>query len=266
MTLYHYHGGAGTQRIGDVDDYRRFTSSYVTYSDDFNTVIDGIYDFDSGAENVTVNYYYGNNFLTGIQAQSASANTYVTGDFPFSWSGLNQASATLTELAFDSLMYSTDDIVDGSSEGGSLKAWTHAADDQIRLHTGTENYVDAGVGNDYIQNWTWYANGQYVGGSGKDRFSVASGIVYGGTGADTFQIVPVYTDVNGVHGPGVGQGDFVYAYVKDFEVGVDRVVGSGLPIISRVNSSGIWLGAEGAEYSMLIKDVFDVNSLNLSLT
>ena len=265
MTLYHYHGGTGTQRIGDVDDYRRFTSSYVTYSDDFNTVIDGIYDFDSGAENVTVNYYYGNDILTGLQAQSASTNTYVTGDFPFSWSGLNQASATLTELAFDSLMYSTDDIVDGSSEGGSLKAWTHAADDQIRLHTGTENYVDAGVGNDYIQNWSWYAKGVYSGGTGNDLFSVASGDIYGDSGADTFQIVPIYIDVNGINGP--SEGDYGhYAKVKDFEIGVDSVVGSGLPIETYIGQDGIWLNAQGAKWSMLVEGVFDVAMLNLSIS
>ena len=266
MTLNHYHGGTGTQRLGDIDDNWRFTNAFVRYSDDYNTAADGTYLFDSGSEDVTVNYYYYDNKISGIQMVSATNNSYITGDFPFTWTGFNEAGSVLNELGMDALLYSTDDIVDGSSDGGSLKAWTHAADDQVRLHTGTDNYVDAGDGNDYIQNWTWYANGQYVGGSGKDRFSVANGIVYGGTGADTFQIVPIYTDQDGVNGPAAGQGSLVYAYVMDFEVGVDNVAGSGLPILHEVRSEGIYLRAENAQYSMLIKDVFDVNSLNLSLT
>ena len=266
MTLYHYHGGTGTQRLGDIDDNWRFSNSVVRYSDAYNSSVDGTYNFDSGSEDVTVNYYYYDNQFTGIQIQSSTNNSYITGSFPFTWTGFNQAASVLNETGLDALLYSTDDIVDGSSEGGSLKAWTHAADDQVRLHTGTYNYVDAGDGNDYIQNWSWYADGEYLGGSGKDRFSVADGIVYGNSGADTFQIVPVYTDVNGVNGPGVGEGSLVYAYVMDFEVGVDNVAGSGLPIKYQVRSEGIWLGVENAEYSMLIKDVFDLNSLNFSAT
>lgn len=266
MTLYHFHGGTGTQRLGDIDDNWRFTNSVVRYSDQFNTAVDGTYYYDSGSENLTVNYYYYDNQITGMQSISSTTNSYVEGDFPFTWTGFNEAGGFLNEQGMDALFYSTDDIVDGSSDGGSLKAWTHAADDQVRLHTGTYNYVDAGDGNDYIQNWSWYADGQYVGGSGNDRFSVADGDIYGGTGADTFQIVPVYTDVNGVNGPGVGQGTFVYAHVQDFEVGVDNVVGSGIPLRYEVRSEGIWLAAENAEYSMLIKDIFDVNQLNLTLS
>ena len=70
--------------------------------------------------------------------------------------------------------------------------------------------------------------------------------------------------MNGINGPGVGEGDQVYVYVMDFEVGVDNVVGSGLPISYQVGSEGIFLRAENANYSMLIKDVFDVNQLNLT--
>ncbi len=261
MTLYHYVGGTGTNVLGKLGD--EVFNRVIAFETESHRRDYVDYDFPSGRERAQADYYYWEDTFLGAQIVSETTNLYSKGDFPFTFSQLKNGD--VGESATRTLM-SADDIVDGSSEGGSLHGWTHDGDDLIRLHTGNDNYIEAGFGKDYIQNWTWHADGIYKGGAGNDRFSVADGDIYGESGADTFQIVPVYTDVNGINGPGIDEGSSVYANIVDFEVGVDRVVGSGLPILSEVRTEGIWLGAEGARWSMFIEGVYDVSQLNLTTT
>ena len=262
MALYHYHGGTGTQRSGDTNSNWRGINQQITQSGTFRTIVEGDYTFDNGIEFQRVSYFHVDDVITGIQTDSTTTNSYLKGEFPFSFSEMLSASLRLSEFDYKKLAYSGKDIVDGSSDGGSLILRTHAGDDEIRLHTGTNNDVIAGDGNDYLQNWTWHADGTYNGGAGRDVFSIADGTVFGGTGADTFQVVPIYADVNGIHGPNDHR--FTYANVLDFEVGVDKVVGSGLPLIHEVNQDGIWLGVNGGNYSMRIAGVFDINALGIA--
>ena len=261
MALFHYHGGSGSQRSGDTNSNWRSVGQQITQASTFKTTVEGNYSFDHGIEFQRTDYYYDNDIITGIQTGSATTNSYIKGDFPFTFSKMLSSSATLSEFDYTKLAFSGQDIVDGSSDGGSLFLRTHGGDDLIRLHTGTFNNVIGGEGNDYLQNWSWFANGEYSGAAGNDVFSVANGTIYGGKGADTFQLVPMYLDPGGIHGPISNRQ--TYAWVRDFEIGVDKVVGSGLPILHEVNQFGLWLKVEGGTPSMLIADVFDINSLGI---
>lgn len=257
--LYHYFGGTATQDVGTWENTGRYAlDSRITYQDSFTTTVEGNFVYDHGTEYSRAEYYHNGDVITGMKAESASANSYIKGNFPYTWEGFwstldRVTNGYMSTYDFQSLAFSGQDSIDGSSDGGSLNAYTHGSDDLIRLHTGTSNYVDAGSGNDYLQNWSWYANGQYRGGAGNDVFSVGNGTLYGGAGADTFQVVPLYQG-----------GDTTYANILDFEVGVDRIIGSGLELFYLVDENGIWLRADGADWSMRVANVFDPNQLGIS--
>ena len=256
--LYQYFGGSGSQGTGGWDDSWKSLNSVVTYSDPFLIVIEGDFPYPHGTEYTRVDYYNDGDIITGLKSVSATTNSYLKGDFQHSftefWRSAEQvAYGEISLYDFVSKLHSGQDSIDGSSQGGSLTAWTHGGDDLIRLHTGASNYVDAGSGNDYLQNWSWYADGQYRGGAGNDVFSVGNGTLYGGAGADTFQVVPLYQG-----------GDTTYANILDFEVGVDRIIGSGLELFYFVDENGIWLRADGADWSMRVANVFDPNQLGIS--
>ena len=124
-------------------------------------------------------------------------------------------------------------------------------DDVIYLHSGDNNYIDAGIGNDIIQNLNPLSNGTYRGENGNDRIAVANGQVWGDLGVDFFHVVPtVLKNIN--------LRTQSYALVSDYTVGVD-VIYSDFPLTHSVSERGLWLGVEGFEESMLIANVFDIN-------
>ena len=251
--LYHYHGGTGTQYLGDADSAWRVSVEEVIGITDYSVTVDFLYWMDGEDQYTIGDLYYLGDQITGLRARYETANSYTAGDFPFSLSEYFDLAEVASEQYLMERFMSGQDYVDGSSEGGSLNVWTHASDDYIRLHTGTRNNADAGSGNDYLQNWTWHADGTYRGGSGNDVFSVASGSLYGGAGADTFQLVPIYTNAAQL-------GD--YAWIRDFEVGVDTITSNGSSVDHFVGASGLWIGAVGGKWSMLVEGIYDFNQIN----
>ena len=251
--LYHYHGGTGTQYLGDPDSAWRVSYPEIIGITEYSLTVDALFWMDGRDEYVVADLYFWGDEITGLRGVSETANSFTVGDFPLTLNQFFNLSITASEWNLEQSFMSGQDVVDGSSEGGSLNVWTHSSDDYIRLHTGTANYADAGSGNDYLQNWTWHSDGTYLGGSGNDVFSVADGQLWGGTGADTFQLVPIYTK---------SAGPYDYAWIRDFEVGVDTVTSNGSNVYYTVNEYGLWIGAVGGTYSMLVSGVYDFDQIN----
>ena len=155
--LYHYHGGTGTQYLGDADSAWRVSVEEVIGITDYSVTVDFLYWMDGEDQYTIGDLYYLGDQITGLRARYETANSYTAGDFPFSLSEYFDLAEVASEQYLMERFMSGQDYVDGSSEGGSLNVWTHASDDYIRLHTGTRNNADAGSGNDYLQNWTWHA-------------------------------------------------------------------------------------------------------------
>lgn len=257
-TLYTVRG-PGNQFLGEptLQAVNRFTNTRLVSQDNNKIVIEGNLTYEGETKKYSTTYFIADNKrMSRMESSSESTSGVVSGELFQADELFERADAvnegTLSVEEYIGWAYKGTDVIDGSSEGGSLRGWTHGGDDHIYLHAGDNNYINSGDGNDYIQNFNPLAGGAYQGGSGNDRIAVANGQAWGGLGQDFFHLIPIW-DENAIYS---------YAQVMDYEIGVDTIYAEA-PVYYDISEAGVWLSAGDAFPSMLVKNVYDINQLTI---
>jgi len=255
-TLYTLRG-TDNQYLGEptLQAFNRITNIRVISQDNIRVVREADITYEGETKKYRETILIANNDRVGRMEYSYGSSSGVASGELFPFSELVQRgnavyAGTLSFQEYEEWLYKGTDVIDGSREGGSLRGWTHGGDDAVYLHSGDANYIDAGDGNDYIQNFNIYSDGVYRGGNGNDRIAITNGEAWGGAGNDVFNLVPIF-DAASIYS---------YANVMDYEIGVDTVFAQG-PVYHAVSDAGLWLSVGEGETSMLIKNIYDINQV-----